>query len=88
MEDFLKQLGINKPVVKGSGGIYTVDLEDSDEYGKMYSLLDKSKLVDEIPDSSQMTYETASIQFESDEYLITLLADFEADSYKITIKEF
>lgn len=87
MNEFLKELGINKTAVKGSGNIYTVDIENSDEYGKIYSILDKSKLVDEIPDSSQMTYETASIQFEGDDYLITLLADFDEDTYKMTIKE-
>ena len=87
MEEFLKQLGINKTGVKSNGNVYTVDIEGSDEYGRVYSKLDKSDLVEEIPDSSQITYETASIQFESDEYLITLLADFDADEYKMTIKE-
>lgn len=87
MNEFLKKLGINKTAVKGGGNIYTVDIENSDEYGRIYSKLDKSDQVEEIPDSSQMTYETASIQFENDEYLITLLADFEEDTYKMTIKE-
>ena len=87
MEDFLKQLGIDKSYTKGGNGLYNIDTEDSDEYGKIYSKLDKSDLIDEIPDSSQMTYETASIQFENDDYLITLLADFNEDTYKMTIKE-
>lgn len=87
MNEFLKELGINKTATKGGGNIYSVDIENSDEYGRVYSKLDKSDLVEEIPDSSQMTYETASIQFENDDYLITLLADFEADNYKMTIKE-
>lgn len=87
MNEFLKELGINKTATKGAGNIYSVDIENSDEYGRVYSKLDKSNLVEEIPDSSQMTYETASIQFENDDYLITLLADFEADNYKMTIKE-
>lgn len=87
MEDFLKQLGIDKSYTKGGNGLYNIDIEDSDEYGKIYSKLDKSDLIDEIPDSSQMTYETASIQFENDDYLITLLADFNEDTYKMTIKE-
>lgn len=86
MEDFLKKLGIDAKPNK-SGNLYVVDITDSDEYGKIYSRLDKSDLVDEVADSSQMTYENASIQFESDDYLITLLADFEADNYKMTIKE-
>jgi hypothetical protein len=86
MKDFLKKLGIDGEPIK-SGNLYVIDITDSDEYGKIYSRLDKSDLVEEVADSSQMTYENASIQFESDDYLITLLADFEADNYKITIKE-
>ena len=87
MNEFLKKLGINKSATKGGGNVYTVDIENSDEYGRIYSKLDKSDLVDEIPDSSQITYETASIQFENDDYFITLIADFDEDIYKMTIKE-
>lgn len=87
MEEFLKQLGIDKKPVKGSNNVYVIELEDSDEYGKIFSKLDKSDLVDEIPDSSQITYETSFIQYEGDDYLITLIADYEEDNYKITIKE-
>jgi hypothetical protein len=87
MEEFLKQLGIDGKLNKSSKNVYVLDIDNSDEYGKIYSKLDKSDLVTEVDDSSQITYDTASIQFESDEFMITLLADFENDTYKMTIKE-
>lgn len=87
MEDFLKQIGIDEKPVKSANGIYVIDIYDSDQYGRIYSKLDKSDLLDEIPENSQITYDTASIQYEGDDYSITLMADFENDSYKMTIKE-
>ena len=87
MDEFLKQLGIDKEASKDSSGTYVIDINDSDEYGRIFSKLDKSKLVDELPESSQVAYETASVQYESDDYIITLLADFDEDVYKMTIKE-
>ena len=87
MEEFLKELGIDGELNAGKNGVYVLDIMDSDEYGKIYSKLDKSKLLDEVTDNSQITYSTANIQYESDDYIITLLADFDNDSYKMTIKE-
>lgn len=87
MKEFLTQLGIDAEPVKSKNGIYVIDIADSDEYGKFYSKLDKSDLIDEIPENSQITYEAASIQYEGDDYTITLMADFENDVYKMTIKE-
>lgn len=87
MEEFLKQLRIDKKAEKTDDGKLLIELEDSDEYGRIYSKLDKSDLVYEDQDSSQVTFDTSSIQFESDNYLITLLADFEQDTYKLTIKD-
>ena len=86
MEELLKTLGITDTPVK-NGKVYNIDIANSDEYGKIYSKLDRMDDLEEVTDSSQMTYESASIQFENDELLVTLLADFEEDLYKMTIKE-
>jgi len=87
MEEFLKELGITNEITSRESDKLVIDIEDSEDYGKIYSRLDKSDLVDEDQESSQVTYDTSSIQFESDDYLITLLADFENDKYTLTIKE-
>lgn len=87
MEEFLKELGITNKITSKELNKLVIDIEDSDEYGRIYSKLDKNDLVTEDQDSSQVTFDTSSIQFESDDYLITLLADFENDKYTLTIKE-
>lgn len=87
MEEFLRKLGITGKLNQAKNGVYVLDIMDSDEYGRIYSKLDKSNLLDEVVDNSQITYDAANVQYESDDYLISLLADFKNDNYKMTIKE-
>lgn len=86
MEEFLNSLGIKGQLQK-SNSSYVLDILDSNEYGKIYSILDKSDKVEEDPESSQVTLDYSSIQFYNDEYNIQLIADFENDEYRLTIKE-
>lgn len=86
MEEFLQSLGIKGNLQKSSNS-YVMDIDNSNEYGRIYSLLDKSEEVEEDPESSQVTFDYSSIQFFNDEYIIQLIADFENNSYRLTIKE-
>lgn len=86
MEKFLKEIGITQVGHYNSKNNYIIDIEDSDEYGKIYSKLDKSDLLDENDDSSSITINNSHIVFESDEYQFTLIADFENDTYKLVCK--
>ena len=43
MNELLKQIGIDAEPVKGENGSYNIDIEDSNEYGKYFSKLDKDK---------------------------------------------
>lgn len=86
MEEFLKSLGINGNLQK-SNSSYVMDIEDSNEYGKIYSLLDKSDEIEEDTESSQVTLDYSSIQFFNDLYTLQLIADFENNEYRLTIKE-
>ena len=86
MEEFLNSLGIKDQLQKSKSS-YVLDILDSNEYGKIYSILDKSDEVEEDPESSQVTLDYSSIQFYNDEYNIQLIADFENDEYRLTIKE-
>ena len=87
MEEFLKKLGIQGTLKKSSNSSMVLDIEGSDNYGRIFSRLDRSDLLEEDEDSSQLTADTASIQYFSDQYKITLLADFTTDEYKLVIKE-
>ena len=86
MEEFLRKLGIYEKPVESDDGCYVIDIEDSDDFGRIYSKLDRSDLVDEDEDASQVALDSSSIQFTSDEYLLTLLADLEGDTYSLVIR--
>ncbi len=88
MEEFLKELGITKQGRKNENGYYVIDIDDSNEFGKIFSRLDKSDLVDEDEESSSITLDSANITYLSDDYTITLMADFENDTdYKLVMRE-
>lgn len=86
MKDYLKSLGITKEG-KMTGNIYTVHLHDSDEYGKIYSLLDKYDGLYENEEDSEISSHSAKILFEDDSYVITIYADFDYDTYRLTVRE-
>ena len=87
MNELLKQIGIDAEPVKGENGSYNIDIKDSNEYGRYFSKLDKSDLVEEEQDASSVNFENSSIQFTNDNYTLTLIADFENDTYSLNIRE-
>lgn len=88
LKKFLEQLGITQVGHYTKSNSYIIDIEDSNEYGKIYSLLDKSDEVEEDDDSSTITIHNSNIVFESEEYQFILMADFDQDTYKLVCKEF
>lgn len=85
MEEFLKKIGIKDEGHKSDDGCLVVDIKDEDTFFKYESLLDNSSLVDLDEDSSNVTYESITKQYESEKFLITLIGD-DSDTYKITVK--
>lgn len=88
LEKFLQKLGITQVGHYTKTNTYVIDIEDSNEYGKIYSLLDKSEEVEEDEDSSTITIHTSNIIYESDNFHFNLIADFDQDTYKLVCKEF
>ena len=88
MEELLNQIGITAKGEISKHGAYVVDIKDYDEYGKYFSLLDKSDLVQEVPDTAQLTIYITNITYVSDNYQITLLADLEEESYKLVVTNY
>ena len=87
LEKFLSGIGIDQVGHYTKSNAYVIDIEDSDEYGKVYSRLDKCEDLVEDEDSSTMNIHTSNIIFESDDYQFTLIADFDQDTYKLVCKE-
>lgn len=87
MEELLKNIGI---IAKGEytkDGAYIVDIKDYNEYGKYFSLLEKSEL-EEVQDTCQMTIHTTNVTYASEKYQIVLQADLDEDLYKLVVTEF
>lgn len=87
MEELLKSIGITAKGEYTKNGSYVVDIKDYDEYGKYYSLLDKSD-IEEVQDTAQITLHTTNITYANDDYQIVLQADLDEDLYKIVVTEY
>lgn len=88
IQDLLKELRIeNKEPYENENGSYTIDLDNSNEYSRYYSKLDKSDMFEEDEEASQVSIETSSIQYLSDDFIVTLMANFDTDEYKLIIRE-
>ena len=87
MEELLKNIGITEKGEYTKDGAYIVDIKDYNEYGKYFSLLEKSEL-EEVQDTCQMTIHTTNITYASEKYQIVLQADLDEDLYKLVVSEF
>ena len=84
-KEFLQEIGINLSGYYDKSHKYVVDLSDSDEYGRIFSKLNKSDLVEENDSASQITVNNSTVVYEGEEYDIILQADFDNDLYKIIV---
>ena len=84
MEEFAKQLGIEFPgeVIDDK---YIIPLTNSDEYSKMYTLLDKSELVDLDTSTTLVTDKVSELIYVGDEFIVKLDANFKEDLYRVVI---
>lgn len=87
MKEFLQSLGIHQEGQLSRQGAYVVDIVDFDEYSKIYSLLERSELIDEVMDTSQITIHTTNVTFANDDYQLVLQADLDEDIYKLVVTE-
>lgn len=87
MEELLKNIGITEKGEYTKDGAYIVDIKDYNEYGKYFSLLEKSEL-EEVQDTCQMTIHSTNVTYASEKYQIVLQADLDEDLYKLVVTEF
>ena len=84
MEEFAKKLGITYPGEQ-VGNKYIIPLTDSDEYSKVYTLLDKSELVDLDTSCTLVTDKVSELQYFNEEFVVKLDANFIDDLYRVVI---
>lgn len=88
IKDVLNDLNIRFDGEFSRDGSYVVDLFDSDQFGKVYSILDKNKDVENLEDSSSLTVHSANISYLYGDYQLNLIADFDENLYKLVITEY
>lgn len=87
MEELLKKIGITAKGEHTKDGAYVIDIKDYNEYGKYFSLLEKSDL-EEVQDTSQITLHTTNVTYASEDYQFCLQADLDEDLYKLVVTQF
>lgn len=84
MEEFAKKLNIEYPG-ELMGDKYIIPLMTSDEYSKMYTLLDKSELVELDTDSTLVTDKVSELLYYGEGFEVKLTANFSDDFYRVVI---
>ena len=87
MKEFLKQLGIENDGYLSDDDEYIIEIEESNEYSKIFSKLDNNELKKEIDDDSVFDLNNNVLYFESEDYYIELDADLENDEYFLKIRK-
>ena len=86
IEELLSELGISEKGSYADDASYVIDIDGSNQYGRVNSILDRSDLLEEIASSSFVTTENANIDYKyEDQYILSLIADFDEDEYKLVI---
>lgn len=88
MEKFLRSIGINKVGTYGKNDSYVIDLNDSDEFGKVFSTLDNNEELEYMDENNLLTVSNATMIYRyKDQYQVQLIADFNNDAYKLVVNE-
>ena len=89
VKSYLRSIGITQEGNIGDDNAYVIDLVDSDDYGKMFSRLERVKDLDLLEDNQVITEQGSSLMYESESepYLLNLIADFDGDVYQLVVNE-
>lgn len=89
---FLEKLGIDKAGHYNDDGDYVIEIDDSNEYGRIFSILTSSDLLEE--DNSEGTNILVSDSYEQyfvpvddeNDFTLILHADLDEDSYELIVE--
>lgn len=84
-EEFAKSIGITGEGTT-SGNIYTVNLKDSNEYSRVYTLLDKAPDADLDNDESVLSESSTLLVYLTDDFDIKLKADLDKNIYTVSFE--
>lgn len=94
IEKVLNRLGL-EATGRYDNKFYVIDIEDSNEYAKMYTKLSKTAIDTEYPTFGTNTNNSTvkvtnyfELEEDNEKYSIFLIADFDADKYYLKIGGF
>ena len=70
------ELGIGREGVE-ENGTYVIELEDSDDYARVYTLLDNAKNLELFTDNMLLSDSASLFTYESDDFDIDLVANLD-----------
>lgn len=85
-EKFATELGISKEG-KYIDGVYVITLDNSDEYSRVYTILDKSEIAELNDEEISLDVKDSIIGYYSPEFYIKLQSDFDNDVYTVSFEE-
>lgn len=87
MKELLRKIGITEAGYFSSNNNYVIDFDNSDEYNKAFSKLDRIDLVEENDDTSVINMSVSNIMYSNDDFSLNLIADFDNDTYKLVVTD-
>lgn len=87
MKELLRKIGITEAGYFSSNNNYVIDFDNSDEYNKAFSKLDRTDLVEENDDTSVINMSVSNIMYSNNDFSLNLIADFDNDTYKLVVTE-
>ena len=86
ISNLIKELGIPGNIEDAGDNVYTIQIRDSNSFGRINSIMDNSSKLEPIDESSYLTAENGNLDYKyDDKYLLSLIADFENDIYQLVI---
>lgn len=88
IKELLNSIGVRRSGEYSKDGSYVVDLYSDDEYGKVYSTIEKDERFTYKEKASSMTIDNSNMIYQYDDaYQVVLKADLRNDIYTVIVNE-
>ena len=97
MDELLQAVDISKKGTYSENGSYVIDIENYDEYGKFYAILEKAQengILTLLDENSVINVHTTDVHYltyddeTEDQYELSLLGNLDQNIYKLVITKF
>lgn len=89
IEEYLSTLNIRYKGEIGEDNSYVIDIPNSQDWGSVFTKLDKSEDLEALENNQVITEQGSSLVYQSlsEPLLISLIADFEGDRYQLIVNQ-